>query len=141
MVMIHRAMRMDHERDPKLDLIEDSKDAVEFIHPQGSLVLIAVYVRGGKFGKDQKTAGGIIIPDNTKDEDRHQGKIGVILKCGPLAFTNDETHKWKNPPKVHDWVIFRVGDTFPFIVGERTYRFAEDVDLRAIWTGSPDLLI
>jgi co-chaperonin GroES (HSP10) len=140
--MISSAMRMKHEIDPKIQLIEESKEFVQYIEPMGSLVLVAVYVRGSVAGKDQKTAGGIIIPDATRDEDRHQGKIGVILKCGPLAFQEDETHKWgEGKPKINDWVVFRVGDTWPFIMDKRTYRFIEDIDIRAVWTGSPDLLI
>ena len=140
--MVHSAMRMTHDVDPKQQLIDESKDLVQYIEPMGSLVLVAVYVRGGVVGKEQKTVGGIIIPDSAKDEDRYQGKVGVILKCGPLAFAEDETHKWgEGKPKIGDWVLFRVGDTFPFIMGKRTYRFLEDVDARAVWTGSPDLLI
>lgn len=142
MGMVNAAMEMHHEIDPKLQLIEESKGQVDYLHPMGSLVLVSVYVRGGVAGKEQKTKGGLIIPDSVKDEDRHQGKIGVILKMGPLAFKEDETHKWgDNHPKLHDWVVFRVGDTFPFLIQKRTYRFVEDIDIRAVWTGSPDLLI
>lgn len=142
MAMVHSAVRMHHEVDPKQQLIDESKDLVKYLEPMGSLVLIAVYVRGEVGGKEQKTAGGILLPDSAKSEDRYQGKIGVILKCGPLAFVEDETHKWgNNKPKIYDWAVFRVGDTFPFLIEKRTYRFVEDVDIRAIWTGSPDLLI
>ena len=142
MAMVHAAVKMLHEVDPKQQLIEESKDLVQYIEPMGSLVLVAVYVRGGIAGKEQKTAGGILLPDAAKEEDRYQGKIGVILKCGPLAFMEDETHKWGDgKPKVHDWILFRVGDTWPFIMDKRTYRFVEDIDVRAVWTGSPDLLI
>lgn len=141
MAMVHAAMRMQHERDPKLDIIEESKDIIDFIKPTGSLILLGVYVRGGVSGKEQRTAGGVILPDAAKEEDRYQGKVGLILKLGPLAFVEDDTHKWKEPPQIHDWIIYRVGDTFPFIIGKRTYRFIEDVDARAIWSGSPDMLI
>ena len=132
---------MEHTVDPKQKLIEESKDAVEFLEPMGALVLIAVYVRGGKDGSEQKTKGGLIIPGGTRDEDKYQGKVGLVLKWGELAFTEDETHKWPKKPKLHDWVVYRVGDTLPFIVGEKTYRFIEDVDIRSIWSGSPDMLI
>lgn len=141
MAMVSRAMLMDHKVDPRKKLIDESKQAVEWLDPQGSLVMLGVYVRGGKLGEEQKTRGGIILIDEAKDEDRHQGKIGLILKMGPLAFVEDENHKWKNPPKIHDWVVYRVGDTFPYLIGDKTYRMAEDIDLRAIWHGPPDALI
>lgn len=139
--MVSRAIRMKHTEDPKQVLINESKDAVEWFEPQGDLVMLGVYVRGGEFGKEQKSAGGIILTGNTKAEDNFQGKIGLVLKKGPLAYVEDETHKWKNPPKIHDWVVYRVGDTWPYIIGDKTYRLISDVDIRAVWSGPPDALI
>lgn len=74
----------------------------------GADVLVAVYTR------PEKTKGGIILTDNVKGEDRYQGKIGLVLKTGPLV--NSDLNPWFNGalPKAGDWVVLRVGDTYTF---------------------------
>ena len=43
------------------------------LRPVGKDVLIAVFDRSG-----QKTAGGLWVPE-TRDEDKFQGKVGLVL--------------------------------------------------------------
>ena len=43
-------------------------------------MLCAIYIA------PEKTAGGIIRPQSNIDEDIHQGKVGLIVGVGPLAF-------------------------------------------------------
>lgn len=54
---------------------------------------------------DEKTKGGIIIPDETKDRDQFAVMEGEIVAVSPLAFTYED---WKNssPPQIGDKVIF-----------------------------------
>lgn len=52
-----------------------------------------------------KTLGGIILPDETKERDQHAQMEGVIVAVSPLAFSYDN---WKDasPPKVGDRILF-----------------------------------
>jgi len=52
-----------------------------------------------------KTAGGIILPDDTKHRDQHAQMEGTIVAVSPLAFSYDN---WKDasPPKVGDRILF-----------------------------------
>ena len=48
------------------------------------LVLLGTYIR------NEKTAGGIIRPQENLKEDEYQGKVGLVLKKGPLAYADWE---------------------------------------------------
>lgn len=82
-------------------------------------VLVATYIR------PEKTSGGIIRPDATREEDKWQGKAGLILAVGPDAFNFEEVREEvaggmadedararHNIPRVGDWVFFRGSDTW-----------------------------
>lgn len=120
-----------HETDPKLEILAAVGDAVQCFSMLGSRVLVAIYVR------PEKSAGGILRPSSNRDEDKWQGKVGLVVAKGPLAFTESDTHHWGDAkPNVGDWVMFRVGDTFPFALGPgadaRNLRIVEDVNVHAI---------
>ena len=72
----------------------------------GTNVLIATYI------KPEKTKGGILLPDKMKDEDRYQGKVGLVLKLGELAFKFDGAYENKAEvrPEVGDYVMFHSSD-------------------------------
>lgn len=133
--MTMRAVAMVHDVDPKTAIMEKLAPLVADIEPLGARVLVAQYVR------PQKTVSGLYLPDKTRDEDIYQGKVGIVLKLGPLAFVDDEQHHWgDSKPRVGDWVMYRVGDAWPFIVGDHTCRHVEDVSIQAI-VGRPDTVL
>lgn len=68
----------------------------------GNRVLAAKYMR------PEKTKGGIILTDKSKDEDKWQGKVGMIVAMGPSAFVEDG-EKWFGGKifKVGDWIMYR----------------------------------
>jgi len=96
---------MEHAEDPKLEILNKVGE-LEGVEVFGSDVLVALYIR------PQKTKSGIILADSTRDEDRWQGKAGLILKLGPTAYTDDEGHKFRDI-SVGDWVVFRPSDGWP----------------------------
>lgn len=94
--------------DPKRALLDALGDisGVEVFH---SLVMVATHVRPAI------TAGGIHLPDKTLLEDRFQGKVGLVVKMGPLAFKDDELTRARFggvTVSVGDWVFYRPGDGF-----------------------------
>lgn len=90
-----------HDRDPK-DLIREEIGSLEGYDLSGHQVLVAIYVRPGK------TGGGLLRHDSELREDEYQGKVGLIIKMGPLAFT-DLGPAWPDErvPQIGDWVGFR----------------------------------
>lgn len=134
-MLVKRALEVEHDRDPKLEIMEAVAPYLADIEPLADIAMVAVYTR------PDRTKGGILLADRTRDEDLYQGKVGLVLKLGNLAFVEDENHTWGGrTPQVGDWVCYRVGDTFPFIVGERTCRFVRDVNVKAI-LHRPDIVL
>ncbi len=96
------AQRSAHE--PKKALLDAVGDmsGIEVFH---NLVLIATYI------EPEKTAGGIIKPDRTLAENRFQGKAGLVLKKGPLAFKDDGVCKFGGVElQEGDWVVVKPSD-------------------------------
>lgn len=124
------AMLMDHDIAPDVLLRKQVGDisAVELFNNQ---VLCAIYVR------PEKTKGGIYISSQTRDEDKIQGKVGLVIKNGPQAFVDVE-NKWFSgiSVAVGDWIYFRPSDGWSITfknpkTGEDTLcRIIDDVDVR-----------
>lgn len=117
---------MRHDTDPRDDLLAKigSVADVEVFHTQ---VLVAVYFR------PEKTHSGLVLPDQTKDEDRHQSKVGLVLKCGDKAFKGDDKWSWPADMGVGDWVYFRTSDGWNLTVNndrDRLCRMIDDIDIR-----------
>ena len=119
------AMVMLHEKDPKAELIK-SIGSIDDIDVFNNQVLLAVYLR------PEKTASGIYLTGNTRDEDKFQSKVGVILKMGPTAFL-DETGVWFNDAHIHegDWVVYRASDGWPVTVNKVLCRLMDDTAIKA----------
>ena len=95
-----------HAVDPREAIFAETKDVISDVELFQNQLLLAVYIR------PEKTASGIIMTSRTRDEDRHQSKVGLILKLGPRAF-DDPQGEWFNGKedfKVGDWVVFRPSD-------------------------------
>lgn len=94
-------MQMQHYVDPVEEIQERIGDLSEIIVPFNKL-LVGIYMR------PNLTKSGIVLPDQVRDEDRYQGKAGVILKMGPMAFKDDDHVKFHGlNPDVGDWIAFR----------------------------------
>lgn len=129
-----KALLADHQVDPKKEIWDRVQPYLGQIEVIGARLLIAIYQR------PEKTKGGIIITQKTQGEDVWQGKVGLVLKMGPLAFTSDEKATFLPPlPLIGDWVAVRVGDTWQAIIGEQHVRMVEDVDVRLILQ-QPDII-
>lgn len=133
MTVPSRALRALHDQDPAQEILDAVSEPLRGISVLGSRVLVAIYER------PRATAGGILLTDTYRGEDVYQGKIGLVIALGDLAFKEDDTHHWDRVPKVGDWVGFRVGDTWPMLLGKKNCRMIEDVDVRLILT-APDVV-
>lgn len=108
-----------HDQDPKEFIKDKIKPFIDGLEVMGEDVLLGVYDRGAYKG-DVKTTGGIILTAKNLDEDKYQGLACLILKMGPLAFVEDETHKYgSRKPQVGDWVAVRKSEGFSFVVGSQ----------------------
>jgi co-chaperonin GroES (HSP10) len=68
-------------------------------------LLVAFYVKPGV------TKGGIILADQTKEEDIWQGKCGLVIKWGKDAFQDDADMKFNGQRvAIGEWAVFKLGD-------------------------------
>ena len=131
-------LRVVHKGDPKQDIYEDVGHLIEHFQPMGDQVLLIMYERGKqKDGEPVKTEGGIYLPHGTTGvlaEDKWQGKVGLVVAMGPIAFTEDEHHKWGHAvPKIGDWVMISIGDSYSFdLPGDRRARQVSDASVKVI---------
>jgi co-chaperonin GroES (HSP10) len=90
-----------------------------------NMVLLACYV------KPERTKGGIILTDQSKEEDIWQGKTGMVLKLGPDAFQDDnETSFNGQKAGVGEWVVFKVGDAWQVQVRDWPCRLVRDSSIK-----------
>jgi co-chaperonin GroES (HSP10) len=95
---------------------------IEVMHNQ---ILVGIYIR------PEKTSGGIYLTEKTLDEDRWQGKVGLVLKAGPMAFQNEgNTDFHGQSVNEGDWVIYRVSDGLSIDVNGVHCRLIEDVHIK-----------
>ena len=117
----------DDPAQPLLDAAGDLKD-YEIFH---NLVLVATYIAPAK-------VGSIIMPDKRLEEDRFQGKVGLVLKTGPTAFKDDSVAKFGGiSVKPGEWVMYRPSDGHELFIRDRrevniglSCRLIEDVFIR-----------
>lgn len=117
-------MRMEHETDPAENIRKEMGDIsdIEIFHNH---VLVAVYIR------PEKTKSGLYLSSQTRDEDKYQGKVGLIIKKGADAFI-DESGKWFKGVNldVGDWIYFRPSDGWQITVHGQLCRILDDTDVR-----------
>lgn len=110
-------VRIQHNFDPKELIWKKMKPFLDGMDVMGEDVLLGVYDREA-YQDELKTASGIIIPSKKLEEDKYQGLTCLILKMGPLAFVEDENHKYgQRKPQINDWVAVRKSEGFSFVVG------------------------
>lgn len=117
-------MRMEHEIDPAEAIWDQMGDItdIEIFHNQ---VLVAIYIR------PEKTKSGLYLSSQTREEDKYQGKVGLIVKKGADAFI-DASGKWFKGVNldVADSVIFRPSDGWAITVHGQLCRILDDTDIR-----------
>lgn len=118
------------QHDPEQALLAALPEAVMQYEVFHNRVLVATYV------SPEKTKGGIIRPDRTLAEDRFQGKVGLVIRMGPLAFKDDNVAKFGGV-KVEpgDWVTYRPSDgtevffVDPNGIGATPCRLLDDINI------------
>ncbi len=107
------ALHAVHESDPAKELLKKVGKLKDF-ELYGNAILIAVYERPktAKFGTLT-----LELADSTRQEDRFQGKVGLVLKKGPMAFVDDEHVQFHSQNvEVGDWVVIRPSEGWSLIL-------------------------
>jgi co-chaperonin GroES (HSP10) len=117
-------MKMVHDTDPAKDLWK-ALGSLKGFEVMNNDVLIAVYKR------PEKTQSGIYISDQTRKEDEHQGKAGLVVMKGPLAFLSDDNFDFKGQNvDIGQWVSIWVSDGRKVMINGVLCRQVRDQDIR-----------
>lgn len=94
----------------------------------GSDLLVATYI------PPSITPGGIKLIQKSQQENIFQGKVGLVLQLGPLAFKRDRYNcPWDGlTAKVDDWVMFRFADAWDAYLGGVSIKVLDHESIRAI---------
>lgn len=107
------ALQAIHDTDPRKELMKkvgNLKDVELF----GNRILVAIYERPETA---QYKSLKLHLTDTTRKEDVHQGKVGLVVKMGPIAFKDDDQVQFHGQKvEVGDWVVYRVGDGWQLTV-------------------------
>lgn len=120
-----QAIRDHRKRETEKMLDHLAKHAEPVIY--GSNILIAIFVRPGE------TPGGIKLTDKALMEDRFQGKVGIVIGKGPLAFVDDDRTKFHGQTiNLGDWVVVRPGETWELSFAGVPCRMLEDIQVKMV---------
>lgn len=128
-----KALKFQHAEDPAVVLQREIGD-ISWLQLFGPQVLVATYKPGGG-GRDAKTAGGIILVDQSVKEYEYQGKVGLVLATGPLAFQDSDDGRYKFAGRTvspGDWVLYRASDGFQLLLDQHHCRLLQDVHILAV---------
>ena len=89
----------------------------------GTRVLIA------KYAPDKLGSGVLVKSELSKKEDKYQGKTGLVIKKGHLAFRGDDTYFGKDNVDVGDWVWFDYSDGMDFDIMEKG-KYGAEAEIR-----------
>lgn len=125
-VVPHQTIRKFAENRGKEAIIKAVGDLSSVVVMQ-NMVLVATYIR------PEKTNSGLYLPDSALEEDVYQGKVGLVLKLGPTAFDDGEENRFGDlRANVHDWCVYRVGDSWDLTLRNVPCRLIRDSNIRLI---------
>jgi co-chaperonin GroES (HSP10) len=128
-----KALEMAHERDPRLDILDAVARYLDGIEVIGSDILVGAYKR------PEKTKGGVFITQASRAEENFQGVAGLVLKMGPLAFVEDDKHKFPVKPRVGDWIVHPSNQCVSIHVGPAQCRIVNEDAVRMV-IDRPDIV-
>lgn len=125
---------MQHDVDPKQILLDKIGD-LSGIRLSGAQVLVATYIR------PEKKKSGLILTANMREEDKFQGKCGLVLKMGPLAYKATEKLDFGGyKANIGDWVWYRPMDGYALSVYGVHCRVIDDVEIKGD-IDHPDVIV
>ena len=122
------SMAMAHDVDPAqkiLDKIGMKKiGALPGFRLHGNRVLVGIYER------PERLKSGIVLSDQTRAEDEHQGKAALVLMKGPTAFVDDDHFQFNGDNvELGDWISLWVTDGRKIKINGQLCRIVRDQDI------------
>ena len=118
--------KISQAKDPKAAILAAVGDISEF-KIASDLVLLGTFIR------NEKTIGGIILPTDNLKEDEFQGKVGLVLKRGPIAYSDwEQGDEIGQMARLHTWVVYQIKDAWPCQINGTACRMIAYDKIRAV---------
>jgi co-chaperonin GroES (HSP10) len=81
---------------------------------------------------DEKTAGGIYVPEERRDAEHVASIVGFVLKSGPEAYADEK--KFPSGPwcSEGDWVVMRAYSGIRLLIHGKEFRIINDDSVEAV---------
>lgn len=80
---------------------------------------------------EEKSAGGVMLPDQARDSSRTLAQVGKVIDAGPLAYKRDDMASAPPWCAVGDWVMFPLYGGQKFTMGGVEFRVLNDDEVLA----------
>lgn len=131
------ALKAVHTVDPRNEIRKQVGKQIDDMKLYGNAILVAIYKRPKTAQYGTMT---LQLADGTRDEDKHQGKVGLVIAKGPRAYKNDEyTDFHGQDVEIGDWVVFKPSEGWALTLTENQVlcRMLEEINIRMV-IPSPD---
>ena len=114
------------ETEKVVDLDGERRKAAQLPDPTGFQLLIALPEQ------DEKTEGGVYVPDDFRQREETASITGMVLKMGPDAFV--DVSRFPNGPycKKGDWIIMQAYTGTRVSIHGKEFRLINDDCVKAI---------
>lgn len=112
--------------DDKVVDLDDARKAKALPDPVGFRILIAIPE------KDEKTDGGILLPEDMRKREEAASIVGMVLKMGPDAYADAE--RFPNGPwcKEGDFIVMRSYSGTRLEIHGQEFRIINDDSVEAV---------
>ena len=114
------------ETEKVVDLDGERRKAAQLPDPTGFQLLIALPEQ------DEKTEGGVYVPDDFRQREETASITGMVLKMGPDAFV--DVSRFPNGPycKKGDWIIMQAYTGTRVSIHGKEFRLINDDCVKAV---------
>jgi len=120
----------DYKADPHGFLLDRWRLLEDNIQAFHNWVITATYFLPDSF--DVQGGGKLYLPDKVHDEALWQGKVGLVVAKGPLAFKNDEHVDFQGQDvAIGDWVMYDIMEGRQFTIERLHCRRLKDTQIVA----------
>jgi|TARA_R110002012_G_scaffold196704_3_gene365179 chaperonin GroES len=106
--------------------LDEARKAKALPEPVGYRILIAIPE------KEQKTEGGVLLPEDTRKREEAASMVGMVLKIGPDAYK--DTERFPNGPwcKEGDFILMRSYSGTRIEIHGQEFRVINDDSVEAV---------
>ena len=106
--------------------LDEKRKASQLPRPCGYVLLIALPE------KEDKTEGGVYVPEDLRDREHTASISGMVLRMGPDAYGDKKRFPSGPYCKVGDWIMMKSYTGYRLVIHGQELRLINDDSVRAV---------